>query len=390
MPDAPPAASPDPAPPGPPAPSAPRRKRRFAALALLTGLLLVAGTAAFQWWPRGDAMDGLLQVNGRIEGDHVTVAPKQAGRITALLAREGDRVRAGQVVLRLDDRAVRARLDRALAARDTLQAQVAAQTAALALLKREVSVAVRAAQTQVSGAQAELRRAQGSVDQSRREVERARSLAGQGFVGPQALERAELALTQSQDQRDTAKAALAHAHEGLRDAELAPARVQAREAELAATRAQLKEAVAAIAEAQSALDDLVLTAPVAGTVTSRYVNEGEVVNAGTPALELVDLSSVYLKGYIPEPAVGRIRRGMPARIHVDAYPDQPFPAQVRYIAARAEFTPKEVQTVDERVKLVYEVRLYADADPQGRLNPGQPADGVIRWKENAAWAPPRH
>lgn len=385
MPDAPPSA------PSPDAPASPPRRRwRLAALALLTGLLFVAGTAAFQWWPRGDAMDGLLQVNGRIEGDHVTVAPKLAGRITALLAREGDRVRAGQVVLRLDDRAVRARLDRALAVRDTLQAQVAAQSAALSLLKSEVTVAVRAAQAQVTGADAELRRAQGNVDQSGREVDRARSLADQGFVGPQALERAELALTQARDQRDAAKAALLHAREGLRDAELAPARVQAREAELAATRAQLKEAVAAIAEAQSALDDLVLTAPVAGTVTSRYVNEGEVINAGTPVLELMDLSSVYLKGYIPETAIGRVRRGMPARLHVDAYPDRPFPAQVRYIAARAEFTPKEVQTVDERVKLVYEVRLYADADPQGMLNPGQPADGVIRWKENVPWAPPRH
>jgi len=152
----------------------------------------------------------------------------------------------------------------------------------------------------------------------------------------------------------------------------------------------MQEAAAALAEVRSAMDDLAISAPVGGTVTGRFVNLGEVVNAGTPLLELTDLGRLYLKAYLPETQLGRVRRGMAARIHVDAYPGEPFAATLRYIAARAEFTPKEVQTVDERVKLVYEVRLYADQNPGGRLNPGQPADGMIRWRDGAAWQAPRH
>jgi len=114
-----------------------------------------------------------------------------------------------------------------------------------------------------------------------------------------------------------------------------------------------------------------------------------VVNAGMPLLELVDLDRLYLKVYVPEKDIGKVRRGLPARIHADAFPNEPFDATVRYIASRAEFTPKEVQTPDERTKLVYEVRLYLERNPDHRLTPGLPADAIIRWKEDVAWAAPR-
>jgi HlyD family secretion protein len=99
---------------------------------------------------------------------------------------------------------------------------------------------------------------------------------------------------------------------------------------------------------------------------------------------------VYLKAYLPEPMIGRARLGQPAQIWADAFPNTPFEARVGYIASRAEFTPKEVQTRDERTKLVYEVRLYPTADPAGKLLPGQPADGMIRIEEQTAWQPPTH
>jgi HlyD family secretion protein len=250
-------------------------------------------------------------------------------------------------------------------------------------------VAVQAARTRVAAAEADVRRADAAHEQDGRDHSRAADLSSQGFVGPQALERAALVLKQSAEQGDVARAALAQARQAQRDAELGPQRVRAREAELAVTRARMQESAAALTEARSALDDLAISAPVAGTVTGRFVNLGEVVNAGMPLLELTDLGRLYLKGYLPETQIGRVRRGMPAQIHVDAFPGEPFAATLRYVAARAEFTPKEVQTVDERVKLVYEVRLYADQNPLGRLNPGQPADGMIRWRDGAAWQVPR-
>jgi HlyD family secretion protein len=370
-------------------PPAPAWRRHGVAIALLAVALALAALAARMLLAERRQDDGLLQVNGRIEGERISVAPRLAGRVVELLAHEGDEVRAGQVLVRLDDRAVRARLEQAQAAQATLQAQLAAQDSALSVLRGETGVALEAARLRIAAAEADLHRADASRQQDERDQGRAQDLSAQGFIGPQALERATLALRLSGEQRDGARAVLAQARQALRDAELGPLRVHAREAERDATRAQLQQAAAAVAEAQTALDDLTLHAPAAGTVTSRSVHLGEVVNAGTPLLELTDLGQLYLKGYIPETQIGRVRRGMAAQIHVDAYPGQPFAATLRYVSARAEFTPKEVQTVDERVKLVYEVRLYADRNPEGRLNPGQPADGLIRWREGSAWQAPK-
>jgi len=121
----------------------------------------------------------------------------------------------------------------------------------------------------------------------------------------------------------------------------------------------------------------------------RMVDVGEVVTAGAPLLELVDLDRLYLQVYVPEVQIGRVRLELPARIYTDAFPDQPFQATVRYIASKAEFTPKEVQTPDERVKLIYAVRLYLTDNSDHRLTPGLPADAIIRWKDGVAWAKPR-
>jgi HlyD family secretion protein len=360
-------------------------------LALLVVVVLAIASAAWAWshLRRPAVPEGLLQVNGRIEGDRVTLASKFAGRVVELAAREGDVVKMGQVLVRLDDRAIRARLDQAIAAQETLQSQILAQEAGLAVLRGETAVAVQAARTRIAAAEADVRRVEAAAAQDVRDHTRAQDLSAQGFIGPQALERAGLALKQSSEQRDAAQALRAQAQQSLRDAELGPQRVKSREAELAVTRARLKEAIAAVAEAQSALDDMAVRAAVDGTVTGRFTNLGEVVNAGTPLLELTDLGQLYLKAYLPETQIGRVQRGMPAQIHVDAYPGEPFAATVRYVSARAEFTPKEVQTVAERVKLVYELRLYVDRNPGGRLTPGQPADGVIRWREGAAWQAPQ-
>lgn len=363
--------------------------RRHLVLLAVVAAALAAAVAAWMLMRHAAVPDGLLQVNGRIEGDRVTVASKLASRVIELAAREGDTVSAGQVMARLDDRAVRARLDQALAAQETLQAQIAAQDSALAVLRGETRVAMKTAQTRIAAAEADVRRAEAANAQDRRDHVRAADLSAQGFIGPQALERAGLALKQSAEQLDAAQAVLGQAQQAWHDAELGPLRVRSREAELAVTRARLKEATAAVAEAQSALDDLTLRAPVSGTVTGRFANLGEVVNAGTPLLELTDLGHLYLKGYLAETQIGRVRRGMAAHIHVDAFPGEPFAATLRYVSARAEFTPKEVQTVDERVKLVYEVRLYVDRNPGGRLSPGQPADGMIRWREGTAWQTPQ-
>lgn len=352
-------------------------------------LLLLAATALAMRLLRPDAADGgLLQVNGRIEGDLVVVAPKTAGRVVELLVREGDEVRAGQLLARLEQASVGAQLAEAQAVQRAAAAQAQAQARALELLRAETPIQLDAARAGMQAAQADLRRAEAASAQEARDLERVRNLAEQGFVGPQAVEKSELARRAARDQEAAARAALARALAAARDAELAPQRVSTRAAQSAAALAQAQAAEAQVDQARSLVDDLRIHAPVSGRIASRYVNTGEVVAAGTPLFGLNDLARVYLKAYVPEPMLGVIRIGQPAQIWVDAFAQQPFEATLGYIASRAEFTPKEVQTRDERTKLVFEVRLYPGADPGGKLLPGQPADAMIRHANDAAWRKP--
>lgn len=359
---------------------------RFALAAALVG---AAGLLLWQTQARRGIPDGLIQANGRIEGDSVIIASKTAGRIVELCVREGDSVQPKQLLVRIDDGIARARLAQAQADIQAAQARADAARAALALLQRSVPHAIASSEAGVASGETDLARAEAARAQDARDLGRARKLAADKFVGPQFVERAELALKNHQEERNAALAGLERARQALNDARLGPQRVRVSEAEFAAARGALAVAVGKRDEAQSALDDLTLASPAAGVVTSRFANSGEVIAAGAPIFELVDLDRLYLKLFVPEREIGKVRRGLAAQIYSDAFPDQPFAATVRYIGSRAEFTPKEVQTPDERVKLMYEVRLYLDQNPGHKLTPGLPADAMIRWKENAAWAKPR-
>ena len=370
--------------------SPPPRARRILLLGALGAVVLALAAGAWYWWADRAAPSGLLQINGRIEGDPIAVAPKAAGRISELLVREGDEVKAGQLLARLADEAVDARHAQTLAGAAAQRAQALALDTSAALLQSETAVQLATAQAGLAAARAELGRAQAAAMQEERDLERARDLAARGFVGPQSVERSELTLRSAREQQAGAHAALARAEQALRDAQLGPQRMRARLAEAASTRAQVTAAEARVREAATQIADLQVIAPLAARVSSRYANVGEVIGVGTPIFGLTDLAHVYLKGYVPEPLIGRVRLGQAAQIWTDAWPDTPFEARVGYIASRAQFTPKEVQTRDERTKLVYEVRLYPLADPGGKLLPGQPADGMIRHEEAAAWQRPRH
>lgn len=342
-----------------------------------------------QWFRKEPLPEGLIQANGRIEGDHVTVAGKYSGRIKNLLAREGDTVKAGQVLVQLDDPQVQARVEQASQAEVALEAQLKAAQTNLEVLKKDVPLSIAAAEAGVAHARAVVATAEAKEKQDRRDAERFRDLYAKGTADEHRSEMADLALTVSGRELASAHTAHTQAEKQLAHARLGWEKIKAEEDSLAALKARIKQAEAALAEAQSVLDDFQIVAPSAGTITTRLADTGEVAAAGSPLFDLVDMDRLYLKVYVAEKLVGKLRRGLPARIYIDAFPDRPFEAEVRYIASRAEFTPKEVQTPDERVKLVYAAKLYLTENPDHRLTPGMPADAVIRWKETAPWAKPQ-
>lgn len=364
-------------------------KKPFILVALVI-ILLGSGYVALDRWALNHALpDGLIQANGRIEGDHATVASKFPGRIQELLAREGATVTAGQTVIRLDDVQTRAKVDQAKHAAEALEAQVQAAHTQLAVLNLEVPLAIDAAEAQAARAKALWDKALAVEKEAKSDAERFRLLADKDEASIQQLDQAEMRWDVAHNEVVAALSGLTQAKKQLAQAELGWNRIRAKEEEVTVLERQRDHGYAVLDEAESVLKDLTITAPTSGTITTRMVDVGEVVAAGAPLLELVDLDRLYLKVYVPEVQIGRLRLDLPARIHTDTFPDQPYQASVRYIASKAEFTPKEVQTPDERVKLIYAVKLYLKENPDHRLTPGLPADAIIRWKEDVAWVKPR-
>jgi HlyD family secretion protein len=359
-------------------------------IVVLVLIVVAAGFFAVQRFVVSHGLpEGLIQANGRIEGDHITIASKFSGRVQELLAREGDTVHAGQVLVRLDDAQTRTRVEQARRGFEALESQVQAAHATLAVLNLEVPLAIETADAGILSARAVLDKARAVEDEARRDVERMRPLIAEQAVSRQQLDQAEAKWSVAKNEIAVARSKLTQAVKELAQADLGWKRVRPKESEVVTLERQRDQAEAALAEAESILADLTIVAPTSGTITTRMVNTGEVVMAGAPLLELVDLDRLYLKVYIPEIEIGKVRLDLPARIYTDAFPDQPFDATVGYIASKAEFTPKEVQTRDERVKLIYAVKLYLAANPDHRLTPGLPADAIIRWRENMAWMKPR-
>lgn len=365
-------------------------KRGFLIIVLAIVLVGVAVAVLFGrgLW-KASLPEGLIQTNGRIEGDHITVASKFPGRVQELLVREGQMVTAGQVMVRLDDVQTSARVDQARHAWAAIEAQVQAAHTTLAVLNLEVPLAIELAQSHVDQAQAELEKTKAVEQEARQDERRLRNLLPDQAVARQQYDQARARWTVARNDVTVSQSALAKATKELAQAELGWKRIRAKEEEIAALERQRDQAEAVLNEMESILVDLTILAPTDGTLTTRLVDVGEVVAAGSPLFEIVDLDRLYLKAYVPEVQIGKVRLGLPARIYTDAFPEQPFDATVRYIASKAEFTPKEVQTPDERVKLIYEARLYLAANPDHRLTPGLPADAVIRWKDGADWVKPR-
>ena len=320
----------------------------------------MGGYFAYEHWFVDSLPEGLVQVNGRIEGDHITVASKYPGRVREVLVREGDNVREGQILVRLDDTETQARVDQARYGAVALEAQLRGAVIELALLKKEIPINIDEAKTRVTEAQARRTAATATEKNARRDAERYKALAKKDISSKRIAEKMDTAWVQARDALVVAIAGETLAKHTLDHANLSWDRVEAKEQQVAALAAQLEQARAALLEVASILASLNITSPVLGTVTTSLADIGEIVEAGVPMFDVVNLDRLYLKAYVPVIEIGKIRLSLKAQVFTDAFPDQPFPATVLYIASQADFTPREVQTPDERIKLVYAIKLYLD------------------------------
>jgi len=293
--------------------------------------------------------EGFLAASGRVEGDEVNVASKLAGRIVELPVHEGQQVGRGELIARIDAEELKARL-----------AQAEAAQAAAAMREGEMAQALGAARSLLAQAEAEAERAAADHRRYGRLLE-------EGVVSRSFFDRVEA------EYRATGAAR-----------EAAAGRVREAAAGLAAARAQVRAGAAQVEEVGALLAEAEVVSPIAGTITEKVALEGEVVSVGAPIVVMVDLQAVYLKVYLKEALIGRLRLGDGARVYTDAFPERFFAAHVSEVAKEAEFTPKNVETREERVKLVFGVKLRIE-NPEGLLKPGLPAAALIRIDPRASW-----
>jgi HlyD family secretion protein len=351
-----------------PAPALPVRSRKRKLLPLLVIVVLaVAGYLIWKYvFSSQPVPDNIVILSGRIEGDDSAVSPKTSGRILEVRYREGDMVNAGDVIATLDDQQIHAREDQAHAALLEAQARLSSAHAQIAVL-----------QEQLQQNQEEVTQQQAAQQLAEFDKEAYTRLAKSGAVS----ERQGKQAATTADQQ-TAVVAAAKRRVGTVRMQMAQ-----QQSEIATAEAAAKQAQAQLAEAQANRKDLVVRAPFTGTVTTRSAEPGEVVQAGTAIVTLLDLNKVYLRGFVPEGQIGKVKIGQPARIYLDSNPNQPIDAYVSRIDPQATFTPENIYFRDDRVKQVVGVKLQLKAG-YGYAKPGMPADGEIL-VQGTTWPPHR-
>ena len=377
--------------PAPPEPAQPeRRPRRRGLTIVLVAAVAVTLLAALlgptvRGWLAPPAPAGVLLASGRIEGRMTTLSPKTSARVTTLHADEGQAVRAGQLLATLDDQAQRQRLRSAEEQLNTLTGRLRAADTELGLTERQVALQVEQAEAARREAAIRAQRARVQALQEQRDAERAATLVGQNLIAPQAAERARLTAEMAERAAAEASAALETSDKQLGLARLGTQRLESMRAERDALASQRLQAQAQLAEQRSYVADFAVRSPIDGTILTRTVEKGERVGEGTPLFTLVDLDRLYVKIYVPEPSIGKVALGQEARVYVNAFPGRAFAARVSRVSQEAEFTPKNVETREERVKLVFAVEVALAGNPDRVLKPGMPADAEVRTQADAPW-----
>jgi HlyD family secretion protein len=311
-------------------------------LAMLAVVLIAAGAAGYVWWQdhRNALPDYIASGNGRIEAEEVHVATKYAGRVAEVLVNEGDRVAAGQVLARMDTAELRAELAAARAG-------------------------VAQAEENVAEARAQIVQQESALKFAQQELERAQTLVGKGHISQQQAD-------QRQTERDTARATL-----------------DAARARLASTRRAVEAAQAQAERIETQLAESTLAAPRAGRVQYRLAEPGEVLASGGRVVTLLDLTDVYMTIFLPTADIGRLLVGSEARIVLDAVPQFVIPAQVSFISAEAQFTPREVETRSEREKLMFRVKVKIDpvllTAHIEKVRTGLPGEAYVMLGGGSAW-----
>jgi HlyD family secretion protein len=395
------------------APPAPPARSRKKILPLI--IIIVLGVAGYfiyrQFFATPVLPPSIIALSGRIEGDDSSIAPKTAGRILEVRFREGDRVKAGDTIAILDDAQIRAREEQAKAALAAADARVKSARDQIAVYEQQIQQnnlqeeqakvdargRVAQAQSDVAAAEADLAQQVASLKIAEFDRDAYLKLVKTGAASERQATQAQATADQQAAAVNSARRRVEAARGGLTTAEANLSnpgirelgavtirrQINQQQGEIESAVASAAQARAQLAEAEDNRQDLTITAPFDGTVITRAAEPGEVVQAGTAIVTLLDLSKLYLRGYVPEGQIGKVKIGQPARIYLDSNPSQPVDAEVQRIDPQATFTPENTYFRDDRVKQVVGVKLKVKG-AVGFAKPGMPSDGEIL-VEGAQW-----
>jgi HlyD family secretion protein len=401
----------------------PKSRHRVSPKLLIPIGLLVAGIAGTSWYLLSPPQVQPLQVSGRIEGYETNIGAKFAGRIDYIAVREGDEVRQGQVIVRMDDDELQAQLQGATARLNAVQQQERQARLQIEVLESQIKElqlnwqqargdargrvlqaesALASSVAQLSEAKATLQQAKSELALAKTNRDRYAQLVSEGAIPQQQFDQTQTAWETAQAtvqarqssvesaqklvqaaQGQLQQAKMTELNPDIRTTQLQALRTQLAQAhlKLAAAQADVMNARAAKQEIQSKIADLKIISPIDGVVTARSVEPGAVVTTGKTLLTVINPDEVYLRGFIPEGEIANIKVGQPAKVFLDSRPDRPLSAKISAIDTQASFTPENIYFKEDRVKQVFGVKIRIDR-PDGLAKPGMPADAEIVTQSN--------
>ncbi|NYD82931.1 HlyD family secretion protein [Ochrobactrum intermedium] len=341
---------------------------------ILAGAIIVLAAGVYYAWKslNGDGLpEGIARGNGRIEAVEIDISTKSPGRIREILVDEGDFVQANDTLARMDTDQLESQLKQAEA--QLRRAEIGIETARSLVTQREA---------EHTAAEATVAQREAQLDAAQRRLARSQQLTQTRTISQQVLD----------DDRATAQGA--EAAVGAARAQLAAteAAIGAAKAQVIDAEASVEAARAAIASIQADINDATLRAPKPGRVQYRVAQPGEVLSAGGRVLNLVDVSDVYMTFFLPTAQAGRVAIGAEARIVLDAAPQYVIPANISFVADVAQFTPKTVETEEERQKLMFRVKAKISQELLQKyiqqVKTGLPGMAYVKLDPNAEW--PQH
>jgi HlyD family secretion protein len=360
------------------------KKRRLilftVAFFFILGIAAIYISASFE----GGDKKGFLRLHGWVEGTEVSLSSKVGGQVIQLHVEEGSEVQPGQLV--------------AVIASEQIKAQIANAEAEVTKAQESVRRAgddVEVMESKIRGAKVELllakkqsaamiTQAEAEFDKAEKDYKRFSPLAEKKTI-------AQSKMDEIKKTYNVTQAALSLAESSRIDITIKENNIAILERELTTAktselmaRSALNGAIAKKKEIEATLDDTFIYSPAKGTVIDKVIEPGENVVPGTPLVVLVDLGNLYVKTYVEQRDIGKVKLGDEARIYVDSFPDRYFEGRVILVAPKAEFTPRDVQMGEHRSSMVYKLKLGIN-NPQGILKPGMPADVNLKWDKKRPW-----